>query len=54
MGADAEAVSVLGAKFRLSLVADEVAGGVEPTGELLALDDELILEHVKDDGEFNL
>jgi hypothetical protein len=47
-------VSVLGAKFRLSLVADEVAGGVEPTGALLPLDDELIFEHVKDDGDFNL
>lgn len=34
-------VSVLGAKFRLPLVADEVAGGVEPLGALLALDDEL-------------
>ena len=34
-------VSVLCAKFRLSLVAYEVAGGVEPLGALLALDDEL-------------
>jgi adenosylmethionine-8-amino-7-oxononanoate aminotransferase len=34
-------VAVLCAKFRLSLVSDEVACGVEPLGALLALDDEL-------------
>jgi hypothetical protein len=34
-------ISVLCAKLRLSFVSDEVAGGVEPLGTLLALDDEL-------------
>ena len=34
-------ISVLCAKFGLSFVSDEVAGGVEPLGKLLALDDEL-------------
>ena len=34
-------ISVLCEKFGLSFVSDEVAGGVEPLGKLLALDDEL-------------
>lgn len=34
-------VSILCAEFRLSLVADQVAGGVEPLGALLALNNQL-------------